>query len=105
VRCSVAALRAGELRFLGFALHTPINIFLLLPMKAYALCTLSNSDWLSRKVEKSSDVDESKASIEDATTGPSLNPASERPGSIRRAGLSRSSSQLIAPDGIAAETD
>ncbi|MET4324019.1 hypothetical protein ABIC02_007811, partial [Bradyrhizobium sp. RT5a] len=49
VRCSVAALRAGELRFLGFALHTPINIFLLLPMKAYALCTLSNSDWLSRR--------------------------------------------------------
>ncbi|MDH2357610.1 chitooligosaccharide synthase NodC, partial [Bradyrhizobium sp. SSUT112] len=105
VRCSVAALRAGELRFLGFALHTPINIFLLLPMKAYALCTLSNSDWLSRKVAKSPDVDESKASIEDATTGPSLNPASERPGSIRRAGLSRSSPQLIAPDGIAAETD
>ncbi|MET4607656.1 cellulose synthase/poly-beta-1,6-N-acetylglucosamine synthase-like glycosyltransferase, partial [Bradyrhizobium sp. JR4.1] len=105
VRCSVAALRAGELRFLGFALHTPINIFLLLPMKAYALCTLSNSDWLSRKVAKSPDVDESKASIEDATTGPSLNRASERPGSIRRAGLSRSSSQLIAPDGIAAETD
>ncbi|MET4015970.1 hypothetical protein ABIC10_001058, partial [Bradyrhizobium sp. S3.2.12] len=93
-----------ELRFLGFALHTPINIFLLLPMKAYALCTLSNSDWLSRKVAKS-DVDESKASIEDATTGPSLNPASETPGSIRRASLSRASSQLIAPDGIAAETD
>ncbi|MCK1730705.1 hypothetical protein, partial [Bradyrhizobium sp. 142] len=33
----------------GFSLHTPINIFLLLPMKAYALCTLSNSDWLSRR--------------------------------------------------------
>ncbi|TWB48784.1 chitooligosaccharide synthase NodC [Bradyrhizobium sacchari] len=50
VRCSVAALRARELRFLGFSLHTPINIFLLLPLKAYALFTLSNSDWLSRKV-------------------------------------------------------
>ncbi|MGY3591677.1 N-acetylglucosaminyltransferase [Bradyrhizobium sp. USDA 4341] len=50
VRCSVAALRAGELRFLGFSLHTPINIFLLLPLKAYALCTLSNSDWLSRTI-------------------------------------------------------
>ncbi|MGY4509436.1 hypothetical protein ACVIN2_002890 [Bradyrhizobium sp. USDA 3650] len=30
IRCSVAAVRAGELRFLGFSLHTPINIFLLL---------------------------------------------------------------------------
>ncbi|MEY9473160.1 hypothetical protein ABH992_005559 [Bradyrhizobium yuanmingense] len=50
VRCSVAALRARDLRFIGFSLHTPINIFLLLPLKAYALCTLSNSDWLSRKV-------------------------------------------------------
>ncbi|WP_407185215.1 chitooligosaccharide synthase NodC [Bradyrhizobium centrosematis] len=50
VRCSVAALRAGEWRFIGFSLHTPINILLLLPLKAYALCTLSNSDWLSRKV-------------------------------------------------------
>jgi N-acetylglucosaminyltransferase len=25
-----------------------VNVFLLLPVKAYALCTLSNSDWLSR---------------------------------------------------------
>ncbi|MCK1666267.1 glycosyltransferase family 2 protein, partial [Bradyrhizobium sp. 153] len=105
IRCGVAALRAGELRFIGFSLHTPINIFLLLPMKAYALCTLSNSDWLSRKVAKSSHVDESKASIEDATTGPSLNPVSETPGSIRGAGLSRAPSQLTASDGIAAETD
>lgn len=48
VRCSVAAFRARQLRFLGFSLHTPINLFLLLPLKAYALCTLSNSDWLSR---------------------------------------------------------
>lgn len=48
VRCSVAAYRARELRFLGFALHTLVNIFLLIPLKAYALCTLSNSDWLSR---------------------------------------------------------
>ncbi|OSI74540.1 chitooligosaccharide synthase NodC, partial [Bradyrhizobium canariense] len=105
IRCSVAALRAGELRFLGFSLHTPINIFLLLPMKAYALCTLSNSDWLSRKIAKSPDVDQSKASTEDATTGPSLNPGLEMPGAIRKAGLSRAPSQLIAPDGIAAETE
>ncbi|ABR64803.1 chitooligosaccharide synthase NodC [Sinorhizobium medicae] len=48
IRCSVVALHARQLRFLGFVLHTPINLFLLLPLKAYALCTLSNSDWLSR---------------------------------------------------------
>ncbi|MGY8668919.1 chitooligosaccharide synthase NodC [Bradyrhizobium sp. UFLA05-109] len=52
VRCGVAALRARQLRFFAFSLHTPINIFLLLPVKAYALCTLSNSDWLSRKSAK-----------------------------------------------------
>ncbi|WFU39818.1 chitooligosaccharide synthase NodC [Bradyrhizobium sp. CB82] len=52
VRCAVAAFRARQLRFLAFSLHTPINIFLLLPVKAYALCTLSNSDWLSRKPAK-----------------------------------------------------
>ncbi|MPR13416.1 chitooligosaccharide synthase NodC [Microvirga tunisiensis] len=48
IRCSVAAFRSRQLRFLGFSLHTLINLFLLLPVKAYALCTLSNSDWLSR---------------------------------------------------------
>ncbi|WP_027168883.1 chitooligosaccharide synthase NodC [Mesorhizobium sp. WSM3224] len=48
IHCSMSALRARQLRFLGFCLHTPINLFLLLPLKAYALCTLSNSDWLSR---------------------------------------------------------
>ncbi|MEM5426597.1 chitooligosaccharide synthase NodC [Paraburkholderia ferrariae] len=48
VRCSVAAIRARELRFLGFSVHTLINLLLLLPVKAYALCTLDNSDWLSR---------------------------------------------------------
>ncbi|TCU02347.1 chitooligosaccharide synthase NodC [Rhizobium sullae] len=48
IRCSVAACRARQLRFIGFSLHTLVNIFLLLPLKAYALCTLSNSDWLSR---------------------------------------------------------
>ncbi|WP_084754317.1 MULTISPECIES: chitooligosaccharide synthase NodC [Paraburkholderia] len=48
IRCSMASVRARQIRFLGFSLHTPINLFLLLPLKAYALCTLSNSDWLSR---------------------------------------------------------
>ncbi|OAF09200.1 chitooligosaccharide synthase NodC [Bradyrhizobium centrolobii] len=60
VRCSVAAIRARQLRFLAFALHTPINIFLLLPVKAYALCTLSNSDWLSRQGANAPDPDEDK---------------------------------------------
>ncbi|TWB93097.1 beta-1,4-N-acetylglucosaminyltransferase NodC [Bradyrhizobium macuxiense] len=55
VRCCVAAFRAREIRFLGFSLHTPINLFLLLSVKAYALCTLSNSDWLSRKSTNSTD--------------------------------------------------
>ncbi|MCG2632930.1 MULTISPECIES: chitooligosaccharide synthase NodC [Bradyrhizobium] len=48
MRCTTAAIRAREVRFLGFALHTPINLFLVLPLKAYALCTLDNSNWLSR---------------------------------------------------------
>lgn len=48
IHCSVVALRARQLRFLGFSLHAFISIFLLLPLKAYALCTLSNSDWLAR---------------------------------------------------------
>ncbi|PTB17296.1 chitooligosaccharide synthase NodC [Trinickia symbiotica] len=48
IRCSVAAVRARQIRFLGFTVHTLINVFLLLPVKAYALCTLSNSDWLTR---------------------------------------------------------
>ncbi|ODV43065.1 chitooligosaccharide synthase NodC [Cupriavidus sp. UYMMa02A] len=48
VRSTVAAIRARQLRFLGFSAHTLINIFFLLPVKAYALCTLGNSDWLSR---------------------------------------------------------
>ncbi|EJB07177.1 glycosyl transferase [Rhizobium leguminosarum bv. trifolii WSM597] len=48
IRCAVAAYRARQIRFLAFSLHTLVNIFLLFPLKAYALCTLSNSDWLSR---------------------------------------------------------
>ncbi|CCD87682.1 Nodulation protein C (N-acetylglucosaminyltransferase) [Bradyrhizobium sp. ORS 285] len=49
VRCSVFAIRARQARFLAFVLHAPINIFLLVPVKAYALLTLRESDWLSRK--------------------------------------------------------
>ncbi|MEX3639496.1 chitooligosaccharide synthase NodC [Paraburkholderia sp. BR14320] len=50
LRCSVAAVRSRELRFLGFSAHTLVNLLFLLPVKAYALCTLSNSNWLSRGV-------------------------------------------------------
>ncbi|OKO73154.1 MULTISPECIES: chitooligosaccharide synthase NodC [unclassified Bradyrhizobium] len=64
VRCGVAAFRARQLRFIGFSLHTPINIVLLLPVKAYALCTLSNSDWLSRKVTSVPSGDEKQAVIQ-----------------------------------------
>ncbi|AHF88076.1 N-acetylglucosaminyltransferase (plasmid) [Rhizobium leguminosarum bv. trifolii WSM1689] len=64
IRCGVAAYRARQLRFLGFSLHTLVNVFLLLPVKAYALCTLSNSDWLSRGsgVKASGAVRKQKAS-------------------------------------------
>lgn len=62
VRCSLAAFRARQLRFLAFALHKPISMFLLLPVKAYALCTLSNSDWLSRKSANMPDSGEGQAS-------------------------------------------
>ncbi|CDZ64832.1 chitooligosaccharide synthase NodC [Neorhizobium galegae] len=48
VRCSVAAYRARQIRFLAFSLHTLINLFMLIPLKGFALLTLSNSDWLSR---------------------------------------------------------
>ncbi|CAB3671697.1 hypothetical protein LMG27174_02189 [Paraburkholderia rhynchosiae] len=37
IRRSMASVRARQIRFLGFSLHTPINLFLLLPLKAYAL--------------------------------------------------------------------
>ncbi|WP_036270597.1 chitooligosaccharide synthase NodC [Methylobacterium sp. WSM2598] len=48
IRCCVASVRARQLRFLGFLFHMPINIFLLIPLKIYALFTISNSNWLSR---------------------------------------------------------
>ncbi|WP_271593193.1 chitooligosaccharide synthase NodC [Bradyrhizobium sp. CCBAU 65884] len=69
VRCSVAAVRAREVRFLGFSLHTPINILLLLPLKAYALCTLGNSDWLSRKVANVPTLGENQPVVPHPSTG------------------------------------
>ncbi|OHV64766.1 chitooligosaccharide synthase NodC [Mesorhizobium sp. LCM 4577] len=69
VRCSVVALRARQLRFIGFSVHTVINVFLLLPLKAYALCTLSNSDWLSRSFAATVAVKDGKqAAVQNLTT-------------------------------------
>ncbi|MCP3368732.1 chitooligosaccharide synthase NodC [Bradyrhizobium cajani] len=100
VRCSVAALRARELRFLGFALHTPINIFLLLPLKAYALCTLSNSDWLSRKVANVPAEGEKQSVILHPNAG--RHAASKRgmSGTIHKAGLSSAESSLTAAKSV-----
>ncbi|PJG51430.1 chitooligosaccharide synthase NodC [Bradyrhizobium forestalis] len=100
VRCSVAALRARELRFLGFALHTPINIFLLLPLKAYALCTLSNSDWLSRKVANVPAEGEKQSVILHPNAG--RHAASKRgmSGTIHKAGLSSPESSLTAAKSV-----
>ncbi|WP_375784754.1 chitooligosaccharide synthase NodC [Bradyrhizobium sp. Pha-3] len=90
VRCSVAAFRAREVRFLGFSLHTPINILLLLPLKAYALCTLSNSDWLSRTVVNLPTEGETQAVIPHANAGPSPAGAAGSSGAIRKPGFSSS---------------
>nr|P24151.1 RecName: Full=N-acetylglucosaminyltransferase; AltName: Full=Nodulation protein C [Rhizobium leguminosarum bv. phaseoli]AAA98211.1 nodulation protein [Plasmid p42d] len=77
-RCSVVALRARQLRFLGFSLHTFINIFLLLPLKAYALCTLSNIAWLSSllcwQLESTSTADARTTECSDMRTASKLSP-------------------------------
>ncbi|WFU14508.1 chitooligosaccharide synthase NodC [Bradyrhizobium sp. CB3481] len=80
VRCSVAAIRARQLRFLGFSLHTLINLFLLLPVKAYALCTLSNSDWLSRKAANLPNGVEKQVVIRSPIAGANVTGASEMSG-------------------------
>ncbi|MCA1457326.1 chitooligosaccharide synthase NodC [Bradyrhizobium sp. BRP22] len=100
VRCTVAALRAREVRFLGFALHTFINIFLLLPVKAYALCTLSNSDWLSRKPAKLPNGGKKQIVIRSATAEPNGTACSAVAGSIHRGDLSRGSSRLVTSDSV-----
>lgn len=99
LRCSVVAFRARQFRFLAFSLHTFINIFLLLPLKAYALCTLSNSDWLSR----SSAVDTSnnggkQAPTQTPITGSSTAEFSLHAAPLRRLNFARDSSGL-APSG------
>ncbi|WP_131785987.1 chitooligosaccharide synthase NodC [Protofrankia symbiont of Coriaria ruscifolia] len=50
ISCCCAAWHTRQARFFAFALHTFINIFLLLPLKAYAICTLSNANWGSRAI-------------------------------------------------------
>ncbi|WP_050384098.1 chitooligosaccharide synthase NodC [Bradyrhizobium pachyrhizi] len=100
VRCSVAAFRARDVRFLGFSLHTPINVFLLLPLKAYALCTLSNSDWLSRKVVNVTTEGEKKAVIPHATTGMGSARSGVSSGAIRKPGLSHRPSSLPATERV-----
>ncbi|MGY4626959.1 chitooligosaccharide synthase NodC [Bradyrhizobium sp. USDA 4486] len=94
IRCSVAAFRARELRFLGFSLHTPINIFLLLPLKAYALCTLSNSDWLSRKLASGPDGAENQSVILHPNVGRSAASRWRAPATMRKEELSYCESSL-----------
>ncbi|WP_026202726.1 chitooligosaccharide synthase NodC [Bradyrhizobium sp. WSM2793] len=102
VRCSVAALRAREVRFLGFSLHTPINIFLLLPLKAYALCTLSNSDWLSRKVVNMPAEGEKQSVILHPNAGRSHASIGEISGAICKAEFSHRPSSLAATESVCA---
>ncbi|MVT69825.1 chitooligosaccharide synthase NodC [Bradyrhizobium pachyrhizi] len=100
VRCSVAALRAGELRFLGFSLHTPINIFLLLPLKAYALCTLSNSDWLSRTIVSEPTEGDERAVLQapNSAAGPVATGLAS--GTIPKPVVPHRPSRLAAPESI-----
>ncbi|WP_192180206.1 chitooligosaccharide synthase NodC [Mesorhizobium amorphae] len=100
IRCSVAAFRARQLRFLGFSLHTFINVFLLLPLKAYALCTLSNSDWLSRKAPTLPNGGEKQIRIKNPIAGPNAPEGSEVAHSIRRTELSRGSSTLVESESV-----
>ncbi|PVE20897.1 chitooligosaccharide synthase NodC [Microvirga sp. KLBC 81] len=100
VRCSVAALRARQLRFLGFALHTLINIFLLLPLKAYALATLSNSDWLSRKATSLPSGNEQQVIIRSLMAEPNATAGPAIAESIRGANLSHGSSGLVTSDSV-----
>ncbi|MGF6312694.1 MULTISPECIES: chitooligosaccharide synthase NodC [unclassified Bradyrhizobium] len=100
VRCSVAASRAGELRFLGFSLHTPINIFLLLPLKAYALCTLSNSDWLSRTVVNVPTGGDKQAVTPRPKAGPGPVSTGGVSGAIRKSGFPDRPSRLAAAESV-----
>ncbi|WP_090811271.1 chitooligosaccharide synthase NodC [Paraburkholderia tuberum] len=95
IRCSVASVRARQVRFLGFSLHTPINLFLLLPLKVYALCTLSNSDWLSRgSAGNVSNVREKQVDTPNPVTKPNATSASRSATPHRRQDQACESSTL-----------
>ncbi|MCP3392138.1 chitooligosaccharide synthase NodC [Bradyrhizobium sp. CCGB12] len=98
IRCGVAAFRARQLRFIGFSLHTPINIALLLPLKAYALCTLSNSDWLSRKVASVPAAEEEQAAVKNPSVRRSAAEGAHFAPAVRAADLSRRAGRLAATD-------
>ncbi|APA89049.1 chitooligosaccharide synthase NodC [Paraburkholderia sprentiae WSM5005] len=99
IRCSVASVRARQIRFLGFFLHTPINLFLLLPLKAYALCTLSNSDWLSRgSAGNVSNVREKQVDTSNPVTKPNATSASRSATPHRREDHACESSTLATSD-------
>ncbi|CDX57640.1 N-acetylglucosaminyltransferase (Nodulation protein C) [Mesorhizobium plurifarium] len=97
VRCSVVALRARQLRFLGFSVHTFINVFLLLPLKAYALCTLSNSDWLSRSFAATV-ADGKREPAQNLTTESSTTKSSEDALQNRMRHLARDCPALVTSD-------
>ncbi|WP_018097533.1 chitooligosaccharide synthase NodC [Sinorhizobium meliloti] len=104
IRCSIVAFRARQLRFLGFSLHTFINIFLLLPLKAYALCTLSNSDWLSRSsVGSSSKKAAEQAPIQRSTPESRTAECSGHMTPLRRLNLARDSSRLVTSECICSD--
>ncbi|CDX35110.1 N-acetylglucosaminyltransferase [Mesorhizobium plurifarium] len=99
VRCSAVALRARQLRFIGFSVHTFINVFLLLPLKAYALCTLSNSDWLSRSFAATAAVKDGKqAPVQNLTTESSTTNLSADAVQNRMRHLARDCSVLVTSD-------
>lgn len=99
IRCSVVAIRTRQLRFLGFSLHTFINILLLLPLKAYALCTLSNSDWLSRSSATTvPDMGEKQVHIRNPITGSNTTEFTGNAASLRR--LARDSAMLATSDSV-----
>ncbi|GLS32296.1 beta-1,4-N-acetylglucosaminyltransferase NodC [Mesorhizobium albiziae] len=103
IRCSVAAFRARELRFFGFALHTFIHVFLIIPVKAYALCTLSNSDWLSRKIPTVPNGENKQVIVRSPMAGSNTTAGSAITESTHRADLSHRSARLVTSDGICSD--
>lgn len=104
IRCTVVAFRARQLRFLCFSLHTFINIFLLLPVKAYALCTLSNSDWLSRgSTANASNKGGKQAPIQSPIAESSTTEYSGHATPLRRFNLARDSARPMVSDVVCSD--